>query len=145
MQFCMRARGCLALGKLLISIKFLWLCVQTMASPPQQTHTYLVWRGSVLLKIISALIFGVWPVDLLHAWSCKIQGEYCPCAFLSDKSRVMFCSLGEGWDHGYGYGYGRPWAKQDPHSEIICQGFCYLVTDSVATSYKACSDSMQMI
>lgn len=84
----------------------------------------LIIRWSVILKIISTLVLGLCPIDVPHTWACKILGKYCPLHFILTKVGVIFCSLGEGWDHGYG----RPWSTQDSHSEIIWQGFCYLVT-----------------
>lgn len=94
----MWARGCLALRKVLLSNSAV-VCADDDFTSTTDTHLCLyglVFRRSVLLKIISALILGVWPIDLPHAWVCEIQGEYCPSAFHSERAGAMFCSLGEG-------------------------------------------------
>lgn len=85
----MWARGCLALGEVLLSNSST-VCADNGFTSTTDTHLYLyalVFRESVLLKIISALILGLWPIALLHVWACKIQGENCPSASHSDKSR----------------------------------------------------------
>lgn len=95
---------------------------------------------------------GLCSLKSFHSYSWGLASWSPPRLVLQDPGWVlpqcilagagaMFCSLGESWEHGYG----RPWSKQDPHSEIISQGFCYLVTAPVATSYRACSEPMQLI
>lgn len=134
----MRAHGCLALGKVLLSNSLI-VCAIVSASQQKHAYIFMLWSSENMcfLKLFQLLSWG------LANWSssCKIQGEHCPSALHSDKSRGDVLQSRRRV---------RPWLCQttvskDPHSEIIWQGFCYVVTAPVSPWCRAWSEPMQLI
>lgn len=117
--------------------QILWLCAQTVISPPWQMCTciFILWSSEDLYFWKSSqllfLLFG--HLISLVLGLARSRGNIAPIQFHSDMNGSNVCSLGEGWDHESD----RPQATQDPCSVIIWQGFCYQVGATVATWYRA--------